>query len=163
MAPNAAPHRRQSIQGPQRVIANVNIGTIRVGQTVTFALCGQFAPGASVVVTVNGTAVTTKTPVNGSVSVVVTAISPTVVQVDDPINAPAVCGTNTVVATGARSTGGTGSVSGTFTLQCTTATTSTTPLVFTGANVTAVALVGLVLIGLGAALVVLQRRRRTIA
>jgi hypothetical protein len=144
---------------PSCVPANVNAGTIAVGQTVTFTLCGNFAAGATVTVTVNGAPTLTKTPTNGAVEVVVTAVSTTVLQVGDPTNVAAICGTNTVTATGAT-TAGVGTSTGTFTLVCTTTATTSSPLAFTGANVLLALGVALVLIVLGALLVVFQRRRR---
>ena len=140
------------------VPGNVNLGTVVVGQTVTFQLCGGFADGATVTVTVNGTTVPSKTAVNGAVTVVITVTSTTVLTVNDPTTAPAVCGTNTVAATGS---GNPGVSTGTFNLNCsTTTTTSTSGLALTGANVVKGALIALVLIGLGVVLVVFQRRRR---
>ncbi len=142
-------------------VGNVDAGIVAVGQTVTFTLCGGFAPGASVNVTVNGVAALTKTANNGGfVVVVVTVTSQTVLAVGDPVNVAAVCGTNTVVATGPQAGGGTGSSTGIFRLVCTSTTTTEEGLAFTGANVLRALLIALALIVVGALLVFFQRRRR---
>jgi hypothetical protein len=129
---------------------------------VTFNLCGDFTAGSSVDVKVNGTDVGTKVAAGGEVQVVIEVISTTVLQVDDPVNAPAVCGTNTAVATGP---GTPGTATGTFNLTCTS--TSTTPtttgtgaLAFTGAHILEALLIAAALIVVGTLMVVLQRRRR---
>ncbi len=140
---------------------NVTKGNVAVGQTFTFTLCGNFAPGASVSITVNGAAVLTKTPTGGAVVVVITVVSQTVVQVGDPVNAAAVCGINTVKATGPSAGGGSASPTGTFNLVCTSSsTTNGGGIAFTGANIAKAVLVALALIGAGALLVIFQRRRR---
>ncbi len=145
---------------PGCTVANVDAGTVAVGQTVTFTLCGNFAPGASVTITVNGTTVFAKASTNGAVVVVVTVVSQTLLHVDDPTNAPAVCGENKVIATGPNVDGGTSSPTGTFDLLCTSAPEREGGgLAFTGSNITLGLLVALGLIALGTVLVVLQRRR----
>jgi hypothetical protein len=101
--------------------------------------------------------VLTKTATGGEVVVVVTIISPTVAQVEDPVNAAIVCGNNVVSATGP---GTPGLSTGNFNLACTTTTTTKSGLAFTGTNVLRSLLIALALIVLGALLVVFQRRRR---
>jgi hypothetical protein len=141
---------------------------VAVGQTVTFTLCGGFADGATVSLKVNGQAVTTtKTPVNGAVTVVIQVISQTQLQVNDPVTAPANCGANTVTATGTPKPGAPGSSTGTFTLLCTSATstagnttTTTGNLPLTGARILEALLVAVALIAVGTLLVMVQRRRR---
>jgi hypothetical protein len=145
---------------PSCTPGDVNAGNVSVGQTVTFTLCGDFAPGAAVTVTVNGVAALTKTPTNGAVVVVITVTSQTVLAVSDPVNVAAICGSNSAVATGAKMGGGTGSSTGTFNLVCTTTTTTSKPLAFTGANILMAVLIAFALIVLGALLVAFQRRRR---
>jgi len=150
---------------PLCTAGGVNAGNVAVGQTVTFTLCGNFAAGATVSLTVNGTSVdVTKTPVNGAVTVVITAVSNTVLEVNDPVDVAAACGTNTVVATGS---GNPGTATGTFDLLCsTTATTvastatSSSALALTGAHVIELLIIAALLIGLGAVLVAWNRRRR---
>jgi hypothetical protein len=139
---------------------NASAGNVVVGQTITFTLCGDFAPGASVAVTANGTFVFSKPPTNGAVVAVVTVVSQTLLHVDDPANAPAICGTNAVVATGAKIGGGTATSTGTFNLVCTSSTTTKGGLAFTGANVMLALLIALALIVVGTTLVIFQRRRR---
>jgi hypothetical protein len=136
---------------------DVNAGIVAVGKTITFTLCGGYS-GAPVTITVNGTSAGTKTPVNGAVTVVVTVVSQTVLQINDPINVAAVCGTNQVVTSG---TGTPGASTGTFTVACTTAVAGNGGgLAFTGANILRFLLAALVLIAAGTALVLFQRRRR---
>ncbi len=131
-----------------------------VGQTITFTLCGNFAPGAAVTITVNGTIVFTKAPTNGAVVVVITIVSQSVAQVGDPVNVAIACGANAVTATGAAAGGGTGTSTGNFNLVCTSTTTTSSGLALTGANVLLALGIAMVLIVLGALLVVFQRRRR---
>jgi hypothetical protein len=154
---------------PPCTSGNINAGNVSVGQTVKFTLCGEFTDGSSVDVVVNGKDVGTKTPLDGSVQVVIEVISPTVLQVDDPVSATAVCGSNTAVATGP---GTPGTATGTFNLVCTSTTTSTTvgattsttkatgALAFTGARILEALLIAAALIVVGAVLVLMQRRRR---
>jgi hypothetical protein len=146
---------------PECVAGDINAGTLAIGQTAVFVLCGPFADGATVNVTVNGTFVFTKVAASGKVQVTVTRISATTVAVGDPVNVATVCGTNTVVATGPSQSGSTVSADGFFNIQCApTTTTSTGGLAFTGANVLLAVAVALVLIVLGVLLVSFQRRRR---
>lgn len=133
---------------------NVNLGNVGVGQTVTFTLCGGFTAGVSV--TVNGATVLSKPSTNGAVAVVITVVSQTVLQVGDPVDVAAACGTNTVVATGP---GTPGTSTGTFNLQCRGGTPSS-GLAFTGTNIRFGLLSALALIAVGTMLVVVQRRRR---
>ncbi len=144
---------------PPCVVGNADAGSVTVGQTITFTLCGNFAPGAAVSIAVNGAVVLTKPPTNGAVVVVITVVSQSLLHVDDPVNAAAVCGSNTVVASGASAAGGTGTSTGRFNLSC-TSTTTKSGLALTGANVMLGLLLAAALIIVGAVLVVFQRRRR---
>ncbi|MDQ6613214.1 MAG: hypothetical protein M3083_00215 [Actinomycetota bacterium] len=137
---------------------DTNLGTLSVGTTRTFTLCGGFT-GGTVTIKVDGTVVpVTKSPSNGFVTIEIRVVSRTVIQIDDPVNAAVICGNNTVTATGA---GNPGTATATFTLACPTETSEAPGgLAFTGANVLLALLIALVLIVLGAVLVVLQRRRR---
>jgi hypothetical protein len=142
---------------------NANAGSVTVGDTVTFTLCGDFT--ATATITVNGHAAGTKTAVNGAVTVVVTVASQTELVVNDPVDVAGQCGTNTVVATGP---GTPGTSTGTFTLLCNVSTatttspvTSTGALAFTGARLLELLLaVAAAMIVLGTLLVRLQHRRR---
>jgi hypothetical protein len=107
-------------------------------------------------VTVNGAVVLTKTATGGAVVVVVTIISQTVAQIEDPVNAAIVCGNNVISATGP---GAPGESTGNFNLACTTTTTTKSGLAFTGANILRTVLIALGLIVLGALLIIFQRRR----
>lgn len=142
---------------PACVAGNVNAGNVSVGQTITFTLCGNYTAGGTDTITVNGAVVLTKTPTNGAVIVVVTVVSQTVATVSDPVNVAIVCGTNTVTATGP---GTPGTSTGTFNLECSPTTTTSTGLAFTGANIMKALLIALVLIVAGVALFILGRRRR---
>lgn len=135
--------------------------SLTIGDTITVTLCANFAAGAPVTVSVNEHGVLTKTPTNGCVVVLITALSTKVLQVGDPVNVAANCGTNTITATGPSDTGGTTSASTTINLVCpSTATTTPRRLAFTGTNV-AIGLAGaFLLIVLGLLLVGFQRRRR---
>jgi hypothetical protein len=137
---------------------NANAGNVAVGQTITFTLCGDFTAGQLVTIKVNGAVALTKLP-NGAVVVVITVVSQTVLQVSDPVNVAAVCGTNNVNATG----GGTpGAASGTFNLACAAASTASGGLAFTGANIALGVIIALALISVGVLLRILSNRRHSI-
>lgn len=145
----------------------VNAGAVTVGQTITFTLCGPFAPGAMVTLTLDGQAVGSKqAAANGTVVMVVTITKQNEASINDPVLAAIVCGTNTATATGTNAAGATVTASGTFNLNCTAAPTTTTTnggLALTGANILKALLVAVALIGLGVLLVTAQRRRRRTA
>jgi hypothetical protein len=148
---------------PQCTAGNANAGTVSVNQKITFTLCGNFAVNASVAIALNGIATgITKTPTLGAITTHITVTSTSSVDVDDPVAVAIACGaTDTVSATGPTATGTTATENGTFVVQCaTTSTTTGNPLAFTGANVLKALIAALVLIGLGTALVLFQRRRR---
>lgn len=150
---------------PACTVGDANAGTVAVGQSIKFILCGNFAAGATITLTVNGTAVTgiTKTPANGAVTVDIKVDSTTLIEIDDPVQVAITCGTtNTVTASGPTAGGGTAVSHGTFAVLCaaTTATTTAGGLAFTGGNVVAALAVAVVLIVLGALMVIFQRRRR---
>jgi hypothetical protein len=140
---------------------NASAGTVAVGTTITFTLCGPFKPGTTVTVTVNGGAPSTKTAnANGSVTVVLTVTSTSSGLVNDPVKVDINCGANNVVATGTSPTGAAATSTGTFTVNCAPAT-SPGGLAFTGANIFKFLAAALLLIAIGAALVLAQRRRRS--
>ncbi len=142
--------------GPLCTGGPVNAGNVSIGQTVTFMLCGPFQPGATAAINVNGTAAGSKTVAsNGTVTIVITINSATSGTVNDPVTVPVTCGSNTATAT----SGGV-SQTGTFNLIC-GSTTKTSGLAFTGANVMKAVLAALLLIAIGGALVLAQRRRRS--
>ncbi len=144
-------------------------GTFNVGDTFQVALSPScvFTPGSTVAVTVNGTSVGTKTADgSGFIHVTVRVVSATQLEIDDPISVVARCGTNSVVATGpSQAAGRTVTQTGTFRINCGTAGGggAATPVkgsvAFTGANIAKWAAVALALIGVGAVLVVADRRR----
>jgi hypothetical protein len=157
--------------GPCTTVAGVqNVGTVTVGQRFVLQLAPTcvFTSGTPVTVTVNGVNIPGKVAnASGFVTVDITVVSATQLSVDDPILTPAVCGTNTAVATGASSTaqGGTSSQTATFTLTCPAAGAAVaTPiqgrLSLTGANSLRFAAVALALMAIGGMVLVATRRRR---
>jgi hypothetical protein len=140
---------------------NANAGTVVVGTTVTFTLCGAFQPGSAVTITVNGEAAGTKTAnANGSVTIVITITTSTSALVNDPVKVEVNCGANNVVATGTSPTGGAAASTGAFSINC-APTTPSSGLAFTGANIFKFLAAALLLIAIGGALVLAERRRRS--
>lgn len=145
------------------------LGSLQVGSTVTFflsPLC-DWAPGAQVAVTVNGVFVGNKVPgPNGAVSVLVEALSPTLLSIDDPVLVPAQCGPNSIRGVGASVAAQAGVThEGTFQLLCTAAAPPQPqrprgPLAFTGGNLAMLAALGALLLAVGLALASASRRRR---
>ncbi len=120
----------------------------------------------------NGTSVGTKTAdASGFISVTVRVVSATQLEIDDPISVVAHCGANSVVGTGpSRAPGMTITRTATFAINCGAAganggggggaaTSVKGSVAFTGANIAKWAAVALALIGVGAGLVVADRRR----
>lgn len=145
------------------------LGTMAVGQTVTFSLSPvcEWAPGTQVSVSVNGVFVGNKVPsAAGTVRVLVEAVSATLLSIDDPVLVPAQCGNNVIRAVGS-STAAQASVTheGTFTLSCPTAPVAQPqqprrPLAFTGDHVATLVALGALTLVAGALLVVTARRRQ---
>ena len=165
------------------VVGTQDVGTVTVGQHFTLQLAPVcvFTVGASVTVTVNGVTIPGKVAnADGFVLVDITVVSATELSVDDPTTAPAVCGVNTVTASGPSSTaqGGVTSQTANFTLTCppaagagTGAGAGTVPsagaatpiqarLSLTGANIARTLAVALALMVAGSFAVVTARRRR---
>ena len=144
-------------------------GAHAIGTTFTAVLTPVcvFTPGASVAVTVNGQAVTPppKTAdASGSVSVTVFVESATSLLIDDPVRVASRCGSNTIVATGPSEVAQANvTQSATFDVLCPGAVPRAVQgrVAFTGANVALLAAVALALVGVGALLVVANRRRRS--
>jgi hypothetical protein len=156
----------------------LDVGVVTVGQhfVVQVAPTCVFTVGASVTVTVNGVNIPGKVAnANGFVLVDITVVSATQLSVDDPVITPAVCGVNTVKASGPSSTaqGGAATQTATFTLNCPaaaaapSASTGATPiqsrLSLTGANTLRFVAIALALVGAGSMAVVATRRRRSSA
>jgi hypothetical protein len=136
-----------------------NAGVVKIGATVTFTLCGPFRPGSAVALTVDGDVAGVKTAnANGAVTVVITITSSTTALVNDPIKVDVNCGANNVIATGTSPTGTTVVSTGTFSITC--APTTSGGLAFTGANISKFLAAALLLIAVGVALLVAERRRR---
>ena len=143
---------------PAGVNATQDLGTLAVGQSGTRELCG-FAPGSTVRINVNGSFVTNKTADgNGCVRVQFRVVSQTVVEVDDPVAAPAHCGPNDLVAAGSQVDGTPVSQTVQFEIVCGPLPRASTAT--TGANIARGALVGVGLLGSGALLALGSRRRR---
>ena len=140
---------------------NATAGTIKIGTTITFTLCGTFKPGSTVSVVVDGNPPATKTANgDGSVTVVITVTSGSAGTLNDPVKIALNCGANNVVATGTSPSGGAAASTGTFSIDCTPTTTSG-GLAFTGANIFKFLAAALLLIAIGGALVLAERRRRS--
>ncbi len=148
-----------------------NVGSVAVGQHFILQLAPTcvFTPGAVVTVTVNGVNIPGKVAnANGFVLVDITVISATQLSIDDPVLTPAICGTNTVIASGLSTTalGGTSTQTATFTLTCPVVTPVVVAqpvqgrLSLTGANSLRYGAVALALVAIGSIAVVATRRRR---
>lgn len=190
LAPAASAQTDGYPPGPcTAVVGSQDVGTVTVGQHFTLQLAPVcvFTAGASVTVTVNGVSIPGKVAnANGFVLVDITVVSATELSVDDPTTAPAVCGVNTVTASGPSSTaqGGVSSQTANFTLTCpatgtgsgagtgagagtggvpsaTAATPIQARLSLTGANVARTVALALALMVAGSLAVVTSRRRRT--
>ena len=143
---------------PSGVNATQDLGTLAVGESGTRELCG-FAPGSTVRITVNGSFVTNKTAdANGCVRVQYRVASQTVIEIDDPIPAPAHCGSNDIVAAGAQSDGA--PVSQTLQVEIVCGPLPRASTATTGAGIARGALVGVALIGSGVLLALGSRRRK---
>jgi hypothetical protein len=110
--------------GPCTVVSGTqNVGNVAVGQRFVLQLAPTclFTPGTPVTVTVNGVTIPGKVANAGGVVLVdITVVSATQLSIDDPVMTPAICGTNTAVATGGSQTaqGGISTQTATFTLTC---------------------------------------------
>jgi len=144
-------------------------GTHQIGETfrVTLAPPCVFSPGATVNVSVNGQGVIAKVAdSNGFVGVTIRVVSATELEIDDPVSVRAQCGPNSLVGTGRSAAAGGATVSQTvtFNVACAgpgggVARPVSGRVAFTGANIAKWAAVALALIGIGAVLVVANRRR----
>lgn len=151
------------------VVSSQVLGSLTVGSTVTFSLSAVCAwtSGASVDVTVNGVFVGTKTvSASGTITVLVEALSPTLLSIDDPVLVPAQCGTNAIQAVGPSAVARTPVThTGTFQLICPVPVTQPPPpkrqVAFTGDHVATLAATATLAMAWGAFLVVSGRRRRS--
>ena len=156
-------------------VGTTDVGTVAVGQSFVLQLAPTcvFTVGSAITVTVNGVNIPGKVAnASGQTLVTITVVSPTQLSIDDPILTPAVCGRNTVTASGPSSVavGGVATQTATFTITCpvvpVTAVTVTpavpiqSRLSLTGANSIRYAAVALALIVAGATAVSVTRRRR---
>lgn len=154
--------------GPCAVLTSTqSLGAFAVGTTFSLDLTPLcvFGPGETVTVSVNGQVVGVKPAgLGGSVPIEVTILSNTQLSIDDPVLVPAVCGTNTIVATG-RSDVANAVVThtATFEVVCAPSVVATPRpgfVAFTGANVLRWSAISLVLIGIGSAFVLSSRKRK---
>ena len=95
-----------------------NGGSHAVGETFTIVLTPVCAFTGTVTVTVNGVAVATKTPVNGTVRVTITIVSETLISVDDPVLVPINCGVPVSVTAAGLSGNTTVSQTAVFVVPC---------------------------------------------
>ncbi len=154
-------------------VGTQDVGTVEIGQRFVLQLAPTctFTSGQPVTVTVNGVNIPGKVAnASGFVLVDITVVSATQLSIDDPVLTPAICGVNTVTATGPSSTaqGGTSTQTARFTLNCPAVPVATaTPaspvrglLSLTGANSARWAAMALALVAAGSLAVVTTRRRR---
>lgn len=143
-------------------------GAHQIGETFTAVLAPVclFTPGANITVTVNGQSVTPPpkaAEANGTLNVTVFVESATSLLIDDPVRVSSQCGRNTIVATGPSQVARANvTQTSTFDVLCPGAVPRAVQgrVAFTGANVTIMAAVALALVGIGAVLVVANRRRK---
>ena len=151
------------------VTGTQNVGNVNIGQRFVLQLAPTclFTPGTPLTVTVNNVPIPDKTAEAAGIALVdVTVVSATQLSIDDPILVPAICGTNTVVASGASQSaqGGRSTQTATFTLTCpsvpVTPVASGGILSRTGASSLRYGAVALALVMVGSLTVVATRRRR---
>lgn len=151
------------------VTGTQDVGSVNVGQRFVLQVAPTclFTAGTPVTVTVNGVNIPGKVAEQGGfVLVDVTVLSATQLSIDDPVLTPAICGVNTVVATGASSTaqGGVSTQTATFTLNCPITPVVATPvqgrLSLTGANTMRFVAIAAALVVAGSVFLVVTRRRR---
>jgi hypothetical protein len=149
------------------VSSSQSIGSFAVGTTFSFNITPTcaFTAGTSVAVSVNGVNTGVKTAGPGGIPISITILSPTQLSVDDPVLVPAVCGINSIVATGASAAAGGQVVTHTvlFEVVCPPAVVVAQPptrVAFTGANILRWGAIALGMIGIGALFVSSSRKRR---
>ena len=143
---------------PSGTNSTFDLGTLAVGQTASRELCG-FGSGGTVRITANGSFVMNKTADgNGCVRVQFKVASETVIEVDDPIAAPARCGPNDLLAAGSETDGTPVNQTLQFEIVCGALPRASTAT--TGANIARGALVGVGLLGSGMLLALGSRRRK---
>ena len=161
--------------GPCTAVSGAqDVGNVSVGQRFVLQLAPTclFTPGSPVTVTVNGVNIPGKAAnAGGLVLVDITVVSSTQLSIDDPVLTPAVCGSNTVVASGPSQTaqGGTSTQTARFTLNCQSAVVAAIPQVatpvlgrlsLTGADTLRYTAIALALVAVGSTALVVTRRRR---
>ena len=145
-------------------ISAANIGNFNVGQTFTVTVTPTcaFTAGTPVTVTVNGVVIGTKVAsIAGTVPVTVRIVSATVMEIDDPVQVPTICGLNAITAQGASSVAqATVTHTVNFGVTCPAPATRTGGIAFTGANILRMAGIAVVAIMVGSLLVTSVRKRR---
>jgi hypothetical protein len=138
---------------------------IDVGRSFTYEVTCLFAANATVTVTANGKAYGTGAANSSGVfteNFVVTGDPQIAMNGGSPVSAP-FGGTTTFVATGLNTEGGTNTATTLIVIPsaalAAAALSSTTPLAFTGADLAAAVIGGLVLLAMGTSMVVYARRR----
>ena len=157
------------------VTGTISAGSHPIGETFSTTLTPVcvFTPGATVTVTVNGVVVGTKVAdASGSVSVTVFVESATSLLIDDPVRVPGRCGPdNRIVATGPSEVARADVTQiATFDVLCPGGPDGPDAgqvprarqggVAFTGDNIALMAAAAIVLVGIGAGLVITNRRRR---
>jgi len=148
------------------LIGSQYAGAHQIGETFSATLTPPcvFTPGSTVTITVNGVVVGTKVAdASGSVTVSTFVESCTSLLIDDPVRVPGQSGGNNMSATGPSEVARANvTQNATFDVLCPGAVPRPVQgrVAFTGANVALLAGVALVLVGIGAVLVVANRRRK---
>ena len=137
--------------------------TVRVGDNESYQVPG-FAPSSQTTITIDGhDASVTTTSSDGILTISIVWLDPHV-SVNGGSPVPINYGNNTINLAGTAANGQPATFSGTFNLVSAstpvTAATTTGGLAFTGADIAAMAVVGLLLLACGTLLVVTSRRRR---
>jgi hypothetical protein len=144
-----------------------DVGTVSIGQRFVLQLAPTcvLTPGTPVTVTVNGVNIPGKVAnASGFVLVDITVVSATQLSVDDPVLTPAICGVNTVTATGLSAAAGQNvTQTATFRVNCPAAVPATPittgRLSLTGANIARWTAAALALVAVGSMFVLADRRR----
>jgi hypothetical protein len=150
-------------------VTSVDAGTFAVGTvfTVTLSPTCAWTPGTPVNVSVNGQFVGAKgASAAGTVDVLVNIVSPTLLEIDNPVKVPAVCGTNSIVARGVSASAAADVVhTTTFGVNCATkvAAGSGGILAFTGTGLLGTVALAVVLVAAGAVVATSARKRRRLS
>ena len=164
MMAGSAPAQTGYPPGPcTATISAANAGNFTIGQTFTVTLAPTCAwtAGAAVSITVNGVAVGTKPALaNGTIQVRIRVVSSTLLEFDDPVPVPAICGLNSIVAVGPSAVAqANASHTINFGVTC-PATATRSGIAFTGANIMKLVAGAVAAVLFGTMLVSTARKRR---